>query len=74
VEVNGDDVRKVGHGNAIPWNRVEWADEKSRQTISGEGLRVRVKAKDGSLLALGKGPLLQSGQSGPTLVVDTVLG
>ena len=74
VEVNGDDIRKVGHGNAIPWNRVEWADEKSRQTISGEGMRVRVKAKDGSLLALGKGPLLQSGQSGPTLVVDTVLG
>jgi tRNA pseudouridine55 synthase len=74
VEVNGDDIRKVGHGNAIPWNRVEWADEISRQTTPGEGLRVRVKSKDGSLLALGKGPSSQPGQSAPALVVDTVLG
>jgi len=74
VEVNGDDIRKVGHGNAIPWNRVEWADEKSRKTMLGEGMRVRVKAKGGSLLAIGKGPSLQPGQSGPALVVDTVLG
>jgi tRNA pseudouridine55 synthase len=74
VEVNGDDIRKVGHGNAIPWNRVEWADEKSRKTMPGEGMRVRVKAKGGSLLAIGKGPSLQPGQSGPALVVDTVLG
>jgi tRNA pseudouridine55 synthase len=74
VEVNGDDIRKVSHGNAIPWNRVEWADEKSKKTMLGEGMRVRVKAKGGSLLALGKGPSLQPGQSGPVLVVDTVLG
>ena len=74
VEVNGDDIRKVSHGNAIPWDRVEWADEKSKKTTLGKGMRVRVKAKDGSLLALGKGPSLQPGQSGPALVVDTVLG
>ncbi len=74
VEVNGDDIRKVGHGNAIPWNRVKWADEKSQKTKLGEGMRVRVKAKDGSLLALGKGPSLQPGQCGPALVVDIVLG
>jgi hypothetical protein len=74
VEVNGDDIRKVSHGNAIPWDRVEWADEKSKKTMLGEGMRVRVKAKGGSLLALGKGPSLQPGQSGPALVVDTVLG
>ena len=73
VEVNGDDARKVLHGNAIPWNRVEWAGEKARLTTSGEGIRVRVKNKDGFLLALGKGPSLQPGQSEPMLVLDTVL-
>ena len=74
VEVNGDDARKVLHGNAIPWNRVEWAGEKSGATMTGEGTRVRVKNKEGSLLALGKGPSLQAGLSGPVLVLDTVLG
>jgi tRNA pseudouridine55 synthase len=74
VEVNGDDARKALHGNAIPWNRVEWAGEKARLTIPGEGIRVRVKSKDGFLLALGKGPSLQPGQSEPMLVLDTVLG
>ena len=29
VEVNGDDARKVLHGNAIPWNRVEWAGDRA---------------------------------------------
>jgi tRNA pseudouridine55 synthase len=74
VEVNGDDARKVLHGNAIPWNRVEWAGEKAGLTTPGESIRVRVKNKDGLLLALGKGPSLQPGQSGPVLVLDTVLG
>ena len=74
VEVNGDDARKVLHGNAIPWNRVEWAGEKAGLTTSGESVLVRVKNKDGSLLALGKGPSLQPGQSGSVLVMDTVLG
>ena len=74
VEVNGDDARKVLHGNAIPWNRVEWAGEKAGLTTPGENIRVRVKNKDGLLLALGKGPSLQPGQSGPVLVLDTVLG
>ncbi len=74
VEVDGDDARKVLHGNAIPWHRVGWVEEKSGTTITGEGMRVRVKNKEGSLLALGKGPLLQSGQNSPVLVLDTVLG
>ena len=74
VEVNGDDARKVLHGNAIPWHRIRWVDEQAIPAIVGEGMRVRVKNKEGSLLALGKGPLLQSGQSSPVLVLDTVLG
>ncbi len=73
VEVTEDDARKVLHGNAIPWNRVEWACEKPSTTTLGEGVRVRVKSKDGALLALGKGPSLQPGLSGPVLVLDTVL-
>ena len=73
VEVNGDDARKVLHGNAIPWNRIEWVGEKSDASTLGEGIRVRVKNKEGSLLALGKGPSFQAGQSGPVLVLDTVL-
>ena len=74
VEVNGEDARKVLHGNAIPWNRVEWTGEKVGLTTPGESIRVRVKNKGGLLLALGKGPSLQPGHSGPVLVLDTVLG
>jgi len=74
VEVNGDDARRVLHGNAIPWNRIEWVGDTSRVPTSGEARRVRVKSKDGVLLALGQGPSLQAGQSGPVLVLDTVLG
>lgn len=74
VQVNGDDARKVLHGNAIPWNRIEWADEKVTLATSAGSIRVRVKSQDGSLLALGKGPSLQPGQSGPVLVMDAVLG
>jgi len=74
VCVSGDDARKVLHGNAIPWNRIKWADEKATLGASTGNMRVRVKNQDGSLLALGTGPSLQSGQSGPMLVMDTVLG
>ena len=74
VTVNGDDARKVLHGNAISWSRVERTEEKAGIATSEEGRRVRVKNKDGVLLALGKGPSLQSGQSGSVLVIDTVLG
>ena len=74
VEVNAHDARKVLHGNAIPWTRVEWVKENILSRTSAEGSRVRVKSQDGVLLALGKGPSLQSGQSGPMLVLDTVLG
>jgi len=74
VEVNSDDARKVLHGNAIPWNRVEWATSKSDSTTLGEAMRVRVKSKEGLLLALGTGPSLRPGLSGPVLALDTVLG
>jgi len=74
VEVNGDDARKVLHGNAIPWNRVEWATSKLDTTTLGEATRVRVKSKEGLLLALGTGPSLRPGLSGPVLALDTVLG
>ena len=74
VEVNEGDARKVLHGNAIPWNRVEWAGEKLGTPTLGEAKRVRVKTKEGSLLALGTGPSLKPGLSGPVLVLDTVLG
>ena len=73
VEVNDHDARKVLHGNAIPWVRVGWAGEKSGAVGSGESIRVRVKNKEGALLALGKGPSLQAGLSGPVLALDTVL-
>ena len=74
VRVNGDDARKVLHGNAIPWNRIEWADEKATLVASTGSMRVRVKSQDGSLLALGVGPSLQPGQNGPMLIMDAVLG
>ena len=74
VEVQGGDIRKVLHGNAIPWDRVEWVGERPDLTTLGEGMRVRVKTKEGSLLALGKGPLLQGGVNGPLLLLDTVFG
>jgi tRNA pseudouridine55 synthase len=73
VTVNGDDARKVLHGNAIPWSRVERTEEEVGIAIQEENRRVRVKSKDGDLLALGKGPSLQSGQSGTVLVIDTLL-
>ena len=72
VEVNGDDARKVLHGNGIPWNRV------GRPHVGGEvfvekGQMVRVKKKDGLLLALGKAPLVQPGEGGQVLSIETVL-
>ena len=73
VEVTDDDARKVIHGNAVPWNRIEWSGENASHATPGEGGRVRVKNKNGALLALGKGPALQPGLSGPMLVLDTVL-
>ena len=72
--VNGDDARKVLHGNAISWSRVEMTEGEVVSATPEEDRRVRVKSKDGVLLALGKGPSLQSGQNSPVLVVDTVLG
>ncbi len=73
VQVTEEDARKVVHGNAIPWNRIEWVGGNARHQTLGEGERIRVKNKDGMLLALGKGPALQPGLSGPMLVLDTVL-
>ncbi|MDH4360709.1 MAG: tRNA pseudouridine(55) synthase TruB [Nitrospirota bacterium] len=71
VEVDGDDARKVLHGNAISWNRVFKASEESRILPGGEK-RVRVKQKDGQLLALGKGPVFQAGKGDPVLAIETV--
>lgn len=74
VTVSGDDARRVLHGNAIPWNRVGKTEDELGIVALEEGRRLRVKSKGGVLLALGKGPSLQSGQNGSVLVVDTVLG
>jgi tRNA pseudouridine55 synthase len=71
VEVDGDDARKVLHGNAISWNRVVKTREESRMLPGGEN-RVRVKHKDGQLLALGKGPVFQTGKGDPVLAIETV--
>jgi hypothetical protein len=40
--------------------------------LPGEENRVRVKQKNGKLLALGKGPVFQTGKGGPVLVIETV--
>ncbi len=74
VEVNEDDARKVLHGNPIPWNRLQWVEEKPDATNQEDEIRVRVKSKKGLLLALGTGPSLQAGLNGPALVLNTVLG
>ena len=71
VEVAGDDARKVIHGNAILWNRVCTTALESN-ILHGEEKRVRVKQRDGQLLALGKGPVLQAGKGGPVLTIETV--
>ena len=74
VQVSGDDARKVLHGNAIPWNRIEWIGDNPGTATLEEGIRVRVKTKEDVLLALGTGPSFQAGLSGPVLGVDTLLG
>jgi tRNA pseudouridine55 synthase len=71
VEVEENDARKVLHGNAISWNRVI-QPSLDPPMIAGEGNRVRVKQKDGYLLALGKGPVFQTGHAGPVLAIETV--
>jgi len=71
VEVDGDDARKVLHGNAISWNRVINSGLASKISPLG-GNMVRVKQKDGQLLALGKGPIYQTGKGGPVLAIETV--
>ncbi|MEJ2231922.1 MAG: tRNA pseudouridine(55) synthase TruB [Nitrospirales bacterium] len=71
VEVDGDDARKVLHGNAISWNRVCKTSPEYR-VLPGEEPRLRVKQKDGPLLALGKGPVFQTGKGGPVLAIETV--
>jgi tRNA pseudouridine55 synthase len=71
VEVDGDDARKVIHGNAISWNRVFTMALESN-ILPGEEKRVRVKLSDGQLLALGKGPVFQTGKRVPVLTIETV--
>ena len=70
--VNGDDVRKVLHGNDIPWNRVEIHHVGGGIGVE-KGPMVRVKNKDGLLLALGKAPSVQSGEGGQVLSIESVL-
>ena len=67
VEVQGDDVRKVLHGNAIPWVRVLGSEQNGKN----EGTLVRVKEPAGRLLALGLGPVAISGAR--HLKIETVL-
>ncbi|HNP29713.1 MAG TPA: tRNA pseudouridine(55) synthase TruB [Nitrospirales bacterium] len=71
VEVDGDDARKVLHGNAISWDRVDNSCLESNVSPRGDNM-VRVKQKDGQLLALGRGPVFQAGKAGPVLAIETV--
>ncbi|HNP60233.1 MAG TPA: tRNA pseudouridine(55) synthase TruB [Nitrospirales bacterium] len=71
VEVDSDDARKVLHGNAISWDRVVHTFVESGVSPK-EGNMVRVKQKDGQLLALGRGPVFQTGKGGPVLAIETV--
>ena len=71
VEVDSDDARKVLHGNAISWDRVVNTCLESRVSPKGDNM-VRVKQKDGQLLALGRGPVFQTGKGGPVLAIETV--
>lgn len=70
VEVQGDDARKVLHGNAIPWVRVLGGNVSGKNEIP-EGSPVRVKDQSGRLLALGLGPVSVSGDR--HLKIETVL-
>lgn len=70
VEVQGDDVRKVLHGNAIPWVRVLGGNVPGQKETTAEG-PVRVKDQNGRLLALGLGPVSLSGDR--YLKIETVL-
>lgn len=70
VEVQGDDARKVLHGNAIPWGRIREGN-LSGATRKTEGLPIRVKDPSGRLLALGSGPTSIAGD--PYLKIETVL-
>ena len=72
VEVQGDDARKVLHGNAIPWGRVLERTETDVQAPTG-GQPIRVKAGDGRLLALGIRPVPSFGAKTSWLKIDTVL-
>lgn len=71
VEVQGDDAKRVVHGNAIPWIRVH----ESRQAGSPAGSvshPFRVKDGAGRLLALGIGPLPAKEGGIPFLKIETV--
>ncbi len=71
VQVMGDDVRRVCHGNAIPWNRVKPLTPNDCSTELARPLRV--KSGKGELLALGKGPFIQGPSGDPVLRMETVL-
>lgn len=70
VEVQGDDARKVLHGNAIPWVRVLGLRVAGKNCTTA-GASLRVKDERGRLLALGFGPVTVSGDR--YLKIETVL-
>lgn len=72
VEVDSEDAQKVLHGNAISWNRI-FQSNSDNVIFPEKGKRVRVKQKNGPLLALGKGPVFQTGKKDPMLAIETVL-
>lgn len=70
VEVDGDDARKILHGNAISWDRVTASCPELLAPRADT--MVRVKHKNGQLLGLGKGPVFQANKVGPVLAIETV--
>ena len=72
VEVDGDDTRKVLHGNAISWDRVANSYLDPKGSPMGDNNMVRVRQKDGQLLGLGRGPVFQAGKGEAVLAIETV--
>jgi tRNA pseudouridine55 synthase len=71
VEVQEDDARRVVHGNAIPWIRIQGSRQSGSQAASVSHL-FRVKDGAGRLLALGIGPVPAKEGGIPLLKIDTV--
>ena len=73
AKVHGDDVRKVLHGNALPWGHFAMEGlEDSKGNV--EETPVRVKNDEGKLLALGAITCNPIAKTSPMLSINTVLG